>query len=581
MLAELEEINQSRDDTLRQLQSEHHKLDAAINNMTHGLVMFDADGRVVVCNGSYRQMFGLTDVPAGTPGGTLIEAIKLLLADGHADFRCCYRADAEPARQVNEISLRDGRQLAASFSQMANGGWIEVYHDITDQKQAAEKIEFLARHDPLTALPNRHVFNEIISHQCKRALRGAQTAVLCLDLDHFKMVNDTLGHPIGDRLLRKVAHRLANCVRPVDTIARLGGDEFAIIQVDAHQPHGAAALAQRLVAEISRPYDIDGHKIVIGTSIGIALSPDDGVEADVLVRNADMALYRAKAEGRGAYRYFEAGMDRAIQARRKMELELRAALKTGQFELHYQPLFELGLEAVSACEALIRWNHPDGRVPPDQFIPLAEEIGLMAEIGDWVLKEACKTAATWPNDIGVAVNISAVQFKSPSLVDIVKSALQESGLEPSRLELEITETILLQDTTRTLSILHELRSLGVRIAMDDFGTGYSSLSYLRKFPFDKLKIDRSFVSDLCKGTDAAAIVKAVANLACSLGIRTTAEGVETAEQLATLRQLNCTEIQGYLISRPLPTDEIHELICRDHTGSAEAERQELPALVEA
>ena len=384
-----------------------------------------------------------------------------------------------------------------------------------------------------------------------RVARGESVAVLCLDLDHFKSVNDTLGHPIGDSLLQAVAARIRACVRPTDTVARLGGDEFAIVQVSAAQPTGATALAARLIEQIGEPFEIEGHQVVIGASVGIAVAPDDGSDPDCLLKNADMALYRAKEDGRGTYRFFEPAMDAKMQARRALELDLRKALVLGEFELFYQPLVRLDTDRVSGFEALLRWRHPQrGLVPPGEFIPLAEEIGLIGPIGAWVLKQACAEATRWPDHLKVAVNLSPVQFKNGTVVLDVVSALSASGLDPRQLELEITEAVLLQDTETTVATLTELRNLGVRISMDDFGTGYSSLGYLQKFPFDKIKIDRSFIRDLADRPDAIAIIRAVTGLGSSLGMSTTAEGVETEAQLRQLREEGCTEVQGYLFSEP-------------------------------
>jgi diguanylate cyclase (GGDEF)-like protein len=379
-------------------------------------------------------------------------------------------------------------------------------------------------------------------------------------------VNDTLGHPIGDALLQVVSDRIRASVRPSDCVARLGGDEFAIVQMGQDQPVAATALASRLVKELSAPYEVQGHQMVAGTSIGIAVSPNDGTDPDRLMKNADMALYRAKEDGRGVYRFFEAEMDAKMQARRAMELDLRKALALQEFEIFYQPLLRVESGTVTSFEALLRWRSPArGLVAPDQFIPLAEEIGLITPIGAWVLKHACLEAMTWPNEIKVAVNLSPVQFKSGTVVLDVVAALGASGLPASRLELEITESVLLQDTENTLSTLNQLKDLGVRISMDDFGTGYSSLAYLHKFPFDKIKIDRSFIRDLADKPDSIAIVRAVAGLGSTLGISTTAEGVETEMQLDQLRREGCTEVQGYLFSKPLPAAEIAPLLKELHS----------------
>ena len=434
--------------------------------------------------------------------------------------------------------------------------------DVTERKQAEARIAYMAQHDALTGLPNRVLFHERLDAalaQLKR--RGGMLAVHCLDLDHFKSVNDTLGHPIGDDLLRVVAERLKLNLRDGDLVARLGGDEFAVIQMNIEHPGEASDLAAKLIAALGANYDIQCHEVVIGASIGIALAPGDGEVADVLLRNADMALYRAKSEGRGTSHFFEAEMDRRIQARRILELDLRKAFANGEFDIHYQPLVNLHADRISGFEALLRWHHPErGMVLPGEFIPLAEEIGLIGPLGEWVLRRACTEAARWPGDLKIAVNLSPAQFRTRGVVQAVLSALAYSGLAPHRLELEITESVLLGETEANLAILHQLREIGARISMDDFGTGYSSLSYLRSFPFDKIKIDRSFVRDLADRPDCMAIIRAVAGLGASLGISTTAEGVETREQLERLRAEGCTEAQGFLFSPPRPATEITALL---------------------
>ena len=453
---------------------------------------------------------------------------------------------------------------------MTGGGWVATFEDITEWRKAEEKISHMARHDPLTDLPNRTLFHEQMERALRRTRRDGQIAVLCLDLDHFKDINDTLGHPTGDHLLKAVAERLGQAIRETDTLARLGGDEFAIVQVEANdQPAQSAALASRLVDVISAPYDINGHHVVIGTSIGVSIAPTDGTDPDQLLKNADMALYRAKADGRGTYRFFEDDMDARAQSRRTLELDLRAAVACGQFELYYQPIQTIGTGEIIAFEALARWNHPiRGMIQPPDFIPLAEQTRLIVPIGDWVLRTACSEAAGWSRKIRIAVNLSAVQFKNRKLVESVQAALSESGLAPDRLELEITETILLHDYEGTLATLRALRNLGVRISMDDFGTGYSSLSYLQSFPFDKIKIDQSFIRELANREESMAIVRAITGLGKSLGISTTAEGVETREQLRLLRAEGCTEVQGYLFSPPCPAAEVETLLLRNSVRRA-------------
>jgi diguanylate cyclase (GGDEF)-like protein len=409
------------------------------------------------------------------------------------------------------------------------------------------------------------LFREQLEQALSHATRKEQVAVLCIDLDHFKDVNDSLGHPVGDDLLKAVASRLGDCVRKSDTVARLGGDEFAIVQVgNESQPSAASALGTRLVESIGAPYEIQGHQVIIGASIGISVAPNDGSEPDQLLKNADMGLYLAKADGRGAFRFFEVGMDARAQARRLMMIDLRAALLRNEFVVYYQPIYDLGTDRIICFEALVRWNHPiRGMVAPLNFIPLAEETGLIVPIGSWVLRKACMDATGWPKDVSVAVNLSPAQFKNHNLVPSIVATLTESGLAPNRLELEITESVLLQDSEATLAALHQLREHGIRISMDDFGTGYSSLSYLRSFPFDKIKIDQSFVHDLAAQGDSMAIIRAVTGLGKSLGIVTIAEGVETSEQLALLRAEGCTEVQGFLFNQPRPAADIEKMLSKE------------------
>jgi len=378
-------------------------------------------------------------------------------------------------------------------------------------------------------------------------------------------VNDTFGHPAGDKLLKIVADRLRGLVRDTDTIARMGGDEFVIVQSAIADPADATSLAQRVIKLMSEPYDLDGQQAVIGASIGISVGPGDGSSPDKLLRNADLALYRAKGDGRGTFRFFEPAMDLQMQTRRILEQELRKALPAGEFELYYQPVVNLVSNEISGFEALLRWHHPtQGMIAPATFIPLAEEIGFIVPLGEWVIRQACAAAARWPGDLRVAVNISAVQFRNAGLMQVIVGALANSGLDPTRLEIEITETVLLENKETTLDVLHQLRALGVRIAMDDFGTGYSSLTYLQCFPFDKIKIDRSFVKDIAENTGSLNIVRAVAALANGMGMTATAEGVETREQLDRITSEGCTEMQGFLFSQPLPAHEIERLFLSGH-----------------
>ncbi|MDO9713563.1 bifunctional diguanylate cyclase/phosphodiesterase [Paracraurococcus lichenis] len=484
--------------------------------------------------------------------------IERSIADRASETDLEYRVQHSAAGCLRHFEAR------ARFDYDADGiaiSAVGVVIDVTERREAEVRIAHMAHYDALTGLPNRTLFRQRLDEALARTRRGANCALLCLDLDHFKEVNDTLGHPIGDALLKAVTARLLDSVRETDTVARLGGDEFAIVQIDAEQPTAATALAKRLVETLSTPFELDGHQVVVGTSIGIAMVPGDGEDADALLKNADLALYRAKAEGRGRWRFFEPEMDARMQLRRALEIDLRRALAMGEFELFYQPIVDVASRRVSGLEALIRWRHPErGLVPPDAFIPLAEEIGLIVPLGEWVLAEACRKAATWPGTPKVAVNLSPAQFASRGLVDAVTSALELSGLTPARLELEITETVMLQDTEATLATLHRLKALGVRVAMDDFGTGYSSLSYLQRFPFDKVKIDRSFIRGLEQSRQSDAIVGAVTDLCLGLDMTTTAEGVETEAQFEALHRKGCREAQGYLFSKPRPAGEIPNLL---------------------
>jgi diguanylate cyclase (GGDEF)-like protein/PAS domain S-box-containing protein len=441
-------------------------------------------------------------------------------------------------------------------------GFLVAVVDITERRKAEARIAHMAHHDGLTNLPNRELYQERLRQALEQSQPGnGRVAVLCVDLDLFKNVNDSFGHPMGDRLLKAVADRLRSELRGNNLVARLGGDEFAIVLASDVSPNEASDYAARLIKILSAIYDIDGMEIVIGASVGIALSPGDGDTSEELMRNADMALYRAKSDGGGVHRFFEREMDRQAQKRRDMELDLRRAFANGEFEIHYQPLVDLAADRISGFESLLRWRHPEkGMISPADFIPVAEDIGLIVSLGEWVLRKACTEAVKWPADIKVAVNLSPVQFRSRNLVQVVISALAHSGLSPLRLELEITESLFLAETEANLAILHQLRELGVSISMDDFGTGYSSLSYLRSFPFDKIKIDRSFIKDLAQRSDCVAIVRAISGLGRSLNITTTAEGVETVDQLDWLRAEGCNEVQGFLFSAARPAAEIQELL---------------------
>ncbi|MDP2411491.1 MAG: EAL domain-containing protein [Pseudolabrys sp.] len=538
------------------LKDQNRRFDAALNNMSQGLIMFGADERVVVCNEQYIRMYDL-DAAIVKPGCLLIDLLRHRTERG----RLCRDPEAHRSEVLEKhafglpftviVEAAAGQQIAIANQPMAGGGWVATHEDITERRKAEATITHMALHDALTDLPNRSFFKEQMQLRLEHLARNEKFAVLCLDLDRFKNVNDTLGHPSGDKLLRLAADRMSACLGEGDTIARLGGDEFAVLQGNQQSPDETIALVERLIAAIETPFDLDGHQAIIGVSVGIAVAPTDATNSDQLLKSADMALYRAKAERRGTYRFFESEMDARMQARRTLELGLRKALRDSEFEVYYQPLINLLTEEIAGFEALVRWHHPErGLVPPLEFIPLAEDTMLIVPIGEWVLRQACKEAMNWPDDISVAVNLSPMQFKMPNLTQTVMSALAHSGLPPRRLELEITESVLLIGTDATLTTLHQLRSLGVRISMDDFGTGYSSLSYLRSFPFDKIKLDQSFVHNLEENEDSKAIIRAIGSLGASLGMTTTGEGVETQIELDYLKGQGFTEAQGYLFSRP-------------------------------
>ncbi|MGI9409862.1 MAG: putative bifunctional diguanylate cyclase/phosphodiesterase [Hyphomicrobiaceae bacterium] len=541
------------------------QLDETLEHMPHGVSMFDSRNRLVICNSLYGDIYGLTNDDV-KPGTSIQELVAKRQESGiygspnkTPDFASDWVSDFNNATaRIQELA--DGRTLSIRRKRKPDGGMITSTVDITDRRQLEARIEHMAYHDGLTGLANRlHLLERL-----EKMLAGRRTpndfTVFCLDLDHFKHVNDTLGHHIGDTLLRAVADRLRDTVRDSDLVARTGGDEFIIVQPSTGSTQSATALAARIIEVVGAPYHLFGHHVDIGVSVGIALSGDETSDAGELIKQADLALYRAKEEGRGVFRFFEAEMNERLQARLRMERDLRKALSNGEFELYYQPVVGLDQNKITGVEALLRWHHPErGTVSPGEFIPLVEEIGLASPLGGWVINQACSDAANWPDEIKVAVNVSAAQFRKPGLVDTVANALDRTGLMASRLEIEITETALLEDSETTIRILDQLRVLGVRIAMDDFGTGYASLSYLQKFPFDRIKIDRSFIDEINKDGNAGEIVKAVISLSKGLGMSTTAEGIETREQFDTVSAEGCTDIQGFLISRPKPRGEIEDL----------------------
>lgn len=557
--------NRKLEERTRELGEKAALLQATLDNMDQGLMMVGADGTIPVCNQRAMRMLDLPpDLMRSNPNIAAvrqhqIERGEFLKSDER--FRKRVATDSfDQEQSVYERERPNGDVLEVRSMPLPGGGLVRTYTDVTLRKEAERRVQHMLRHDDLTGLPNRMQLRENLCQRLAEVKRqGGPVALFCLDLDQFKIINDTFGHPAGDALLQQVGARMRGTLRGEDTLARLGGDEFAILQVGVEQPNCAGALAHRLVETVGRPFALDGREIAIGISIGIALSPGDGLDPDELLKQADLALYRAKDEGRNTFRFYEAAMDEAVQARQQLELDLRGAIARREFELHYQPVLNVALGEINGFEALLRWRHPTrGLVSPVEFIPVAEATGLIVPVGDWALRNACAEAAGWPRGIKVAVNVSAVQFRQ-GLVPSVTSALSESGLSPDRLEIEITESVLMNDSETVVRTLHQLRTLGVRIALDDFGTGYSALSYLRRFPFDKIKIDRSFIQDI-DNPNTAAIVRAIVGLGERLGAAITAEGVETHEQFERVRAEGCTEVQGYLVSRPMPAHEIVGLL---------------------
>jgi len=533
----------------------------------------DSEFRVIVCNKRYIDMYRLSpDIVR--PGVTMREIMEHSCALGNhpgttpQDLYDGYIAKVRRGEHTVHRHLSDGRIIKLNHSPMEQGGWLVTYEDVTERYKAQARVSHMAQHDALTDLTNRALFRErMIEGLARVEAQGTAMAVLCVDLDNFKTVNDRLGHAIGDELLCWVADRLRECAGPDDTVARLGGDEFAVLQLGP-QPESAEHLARRLVDIISRPPLFDNQLVHSGISVGIAVAPVDGRDAEHLMKAADLALYQAKANGRNGYEFFRREMEQHARVRHLVEVDLRGALEAGEFHLAYQPQLRVETGELTGFEALLRWTSAKrGPISPAEFIPIAEETGLIVPLSEWVLRTACATAAKWPDHIKIAVNLSPIQFRARGLAAMVTSALATTALAPHRLELEVTESALLEDDAATIAILHQLRALGIRVSMDDFGVGYSSLSYLRKFPFDKIKIDRSFVGTLGESSESKAIVRTIASLGQNLGMETTAEGIETAEQLDLVRQAGCTEAQGYYFSRPCAVEDAFRIIEEMHPVS--------------
>lgn len=543
---------------------------ALLQNLPLGLSIFDKDQRLTISNRRFRDIFDFTeeDVAPGVPIAELLSRVAGTEEKTNGGLRRSATPDGIKIR-CRKWRMDDGRYIESTVTILPEGGSVSVHEDVTEERQAAEYITYIAHHDPLTTLYNRIRFREKVDIALENLVADERLALIHLNLDDFKSINNTLGVTAGDQVLQQVADRLRSNTGGSNILARLGSDEFAILQYGRQQPLNVKALIDQIGRELAAPFFVGDTQIELTASAGVAIGPEDGHETGVLLKNASVALSHAKADGRKRHRFFTAEMESRIQMRHALEADLRRAIKQQEFELHYQPLYDVLRGRIVAFEALLRWNHPErGRVSPLDFIPLAEELGLITDIGRWVLQQACRDAAHWPTSIKVAVNVSAIQFRTGDFPSDVMAAVAAADLSPSRLEIEITESVLMQHLDETVPALHALRNSGIRVAMDDFGTGYSSLSYLRSFPFQKIKIDRSFINDIVDSRDAQAILRAMILLGKALGMRVTAEGVETAEQFEMLRLEGCDEIQGYFISPPRPVSDVAQILSLPMVHSA-------------
>jgi diguanylate cyclase (GGDEF)-like protein len=566
MLAAMERILASE----ARARQKAEQLQLTLENMSQGIMLVTNDLQIPVINSRCAELLDLPpDVIKNPPRFDRLADYQGTGASHNTASKPSKPEQPSAQIAVSERTMPNGNVVEIRVGRLPDGSFVQTFTDITQRREAEAHVARLASEDPLTGLPNRRVFRATLDDLCRRhrhrwaGADRATFAILFLDVDRFKVINDTLGHRVGDMLLQEVAKRLESTLPASNILARLGGDEFAVIVPDMTSLPDLEAMAKTIVEAVVRSYEIGGYQIRSGVSIGIAVGPRDGDDGDELLMAADLALYAVKADGRGAYKFYNRAMNSDLNDRRELEMNLRDAIERNELELHYQPVIDLNRNVITGFEALARWNHPvKGMVPPAVFIPVAEDSGLIIPMGEWALREACRQAAQWPNDLRIAVNLSPVQILSPNLPEIVQRALSESGLAANRLEIEITERIIMDDTERTLSNLHKLKEIGVRIAMDDFGTGYSSLSYLRRFPFDKIKVDRTFVSDLAEGTEHVVIVQAVVSIARALGLTTTAEGVEIGFQREYLTALGYDEAQGYLFSPAVPISKVPELIAQ-------------------